>query len=225
LDYGTPIQSLLSTINPNAAQNVFANFVGYGPYNFYALFAPTGSNTYCDTAFILDLHTRQWYVWKFADQMLTSIFYFSLKGTPRWLTFSADGTCRYFDPTLVMDKQGEGDQASIVTQIQTSWLSFGDPALRKLVNSLEVLTVDPNMTITVEAAQTTSDFNSPKVLVSNSPLTQDIFGQFKVMLTTQDTLSRFFRVTFNTSSNAITSTVNDNLLELFSASFVPLNRI
>jgi len=224
-DVGTPIQALLNTVNPDAATKSFGTFVGYGPYNFYVIMCPTGSNTNCDTAFVFDLHTNRWYVWKFADKMLTDIFYFNLGGIPRWLLFSDDGTCRYVDPTLVVDKQSEDDATDITVTLQTSWLHFGDPSMRKLLNSIEVLSSDPDITVTLEAAQTQADFDNPTVLLDDVPFTTDIFGQMKAMCVTSNTLARFFRITFSSTSDAVTSKVTDNILDYFSIVFYPLNRV
>ena len=224
-DVGTPVQAILNSTNVSVAQNaVFANFVGYGAYNYYALFLPTGVNTTASTALIFDLHTNKWYVWQFPDGMLSSIFYFSLPGIPRWLAFSADGTCRYFDPTIVVDKQSEGDATPITSQIQTSWLTFGDQTMFKVLNNVSVLTADPNMTLTVEAAQNQSDFLAPTTLVNNVMFTPDIFNSLKVMLVGQDTTAKYFRLTFTSTSNAVTSLVTDDILDNFSISFKPISR-
>jgi hypothetical protein len=225
MDVGTPIQDQLNNINQSAAQNCFSNFVSYGPYNLYVMFAPTGSNTTgCDTAFVFDLHTRKWYVWQFADNFLSGVFYFNLEGIPRWMIYSTDGTIRYVDPTLVVDKQSEGDATAVTTTIQTVWMGFTDIALRKVLNNIEVMTSDPNLTVTVEAAQNDADFKNPTVLVSNAPLVADIFGGLKAQLIGYDTLAKFFRVTFKTTSSSVTSTPADRVLSYFSAVLQPINR-
>jgi hypothetical protein len=224
-DVGTGIQSLLNTINPAAVDLIsFANVVSFGPYTFYALFAPTGTSTVCDTCFLFDMHMRQWYVWKFADPMLTGLYYFNLEGVPRWLVWSSDGSIRLVDPTKVVDKQGEVDQAAITSTIQTSWMAFGEPNMHKLLNSLELMTSDPNILVTVEASQSDGGFTNPVKVVDSVHLTQDILGLLKVFFVGSDVNARHFRFTF-TSSSTTSSLATDRILSYLSAVVAPVNRI
>ncbi len=224
IDAGLSIQSTLNTINPSAVNNVWATAVSYGPYNFYILALPTGSNTDPNTMCIYDLHLNQWYIWNFAEKMLCGMFYVSLSGVPRWLQFSADGTCRYVDPTVVMDKSGDGDAAGIASTIRTPWLHLGDPTAHKILNEIEVLTTDTTMLVSVEGASTNADFNSPHVVVSGASLIPNQFGQLKTFLAGLATLDRFYRFTF-TSTSTIASLITDVLLGYFSIEAQSLHRL
>jgi hypothetical protein len=167
---------------------------------------------------------RQWYVWKFADPMLTGLYYFNLEGVPRWLVWSSDGSIRLVDPTKVVDKQGEVDQAAITSTIQTSWMAFGEPNMHKLLNSLELMTSDPNILVTVEASQSDGGFTNPVKVVDSVHLTQDILGLLKVFFVGSDVNARHFRFTF-TSSSTTSSLATDRILSYLSAVVAPVNRI
>jgi hypothetical protein len=224
-DVGKAVQTTLNSINPAAAKSSFANFVGYGAYNFYVLQIPTGVNTACDTALVFDTHLQKWYVWQFADKTTGGIFYITLGGVPRWMFFSADGTIRYVDPTLVVDKQTEIDATNIPTTIQTTWLHLGDATLRKLLNEIEVMTIDTSMTVTIEGAENASDFITPITIVTNASLIPTQFGPLKTFLVGLDSRSRYYRFTFSSTSSVAISKVTDVLLGYYSVNVLPLNRL
>jgi len=224
-DIGKGVQTILNTINTSASTNSFANFVGYGAYNFYVLQIPTGTNTACDTALVFDTHLQKWYVWQFADKMTAGIFYITLGGLPRWMLFSADGTIRYVDPTLVVDKQTESDATNITTTIQTTWLHLGDATLRKLLNEIEVMTNDLSLTVTIEGAENAADFQSPINIVTGASLIPTQFGPLKTFLVGLDSRSRYYRFTFSSTSSVTISKVTDVLLGYYSVNVLPLNRL
>lgn len=224
-DVGTPIQTTLNSINQSAAQKCWGQFLGYGPYNFYVLAIPTGTNTEPDTLCIYDLHLRKWFIWKPADTCISSLYYVNLSGFPRFMMFTSDGTIRYMDPTLVADKQGEVDVAVINTLLQTSWLHLGDPTMRKVLNEIEVMTFDTGLLVTVEGAESAQDFLAPKVLLNNSPLTASQFGPLKAYMVGSDSRGRFYRFTFSSTSQVGRSAVTDTLLDYFSVNVLPMNRI
>ena len=211
IDAGLPIQSTLNTINQAAIDNAWAASISYGPYNFYALAIPTGVNTNPNTLCVYDLHLNQWYIWNFADKMLCGLFYVSLSGVPRWITFSDDGTCRYVDPLVVVDRSGDGDAVGITSTIRTTWLHLGDPTARKVLNEIELLTTDTLMKVTIEGASTNAEFNSPHVVVSNASLIPSQFGELKVYLAGLPTVDRFYRFTF-TSTSTVASLITDIIL-------------
>ena len=224
INAGLSIQSTLKTINPSAVNNIWATSVSYGPYNFYVVALPTGSNTNPDTLCVYDVHINQWFIWNFAESMLCGLFYVSLSGVPRWLMFSADGTCRYVDPLVVVDKSGDGDAAGITSSVRTTWLHLGDPTTHKILNEIEALTTDTLMTVTVEGASTNANFNSPHVVVSGVSLISNQFGQLKTFLAGRTTVDRFYRFTF-ASTSTIASAITDILLGYFSIEAQAIHRL
>jgi hypothetical protein len=224
IDAGVVIQSTLNTINQAAINNSWAASISYGPYNFYVLGIPTGTNTDPNTLCVYDLHLNQWYVWNFVDKMLCGLFYVSLSGVPRWLMFSDEGTCRYVDPLVVVDRSGDGDATGITTTIRTTWLHLGDPTARKILNEIELLTTDTAMKVTVEGATTNAEFNSPHIVVSNASLVPSQFGELKVYLAGLPAIDRFYRFTF-TSTSKVSSLISDVILGYSSVEAQLVHRI
>lgn len=225
-DVGTSIQATLNTINPAAVNNCWAESITYGPYNFYVLAIATGSNTDPDTVCVYDLHLRKWYIWQFADSFISGIFYINIAGIPRWLVVDNAGHVRFIDQLGVVDRELSTETAVAITStIRTTWLELGDPSLRKTMNEIEVATSDTAMLVTIEGASTQADFTTPNIIVSNKPLTLNIFGQLKVFLSGFPAIYRYYRFTFTSVSSLATSAVTDVILGYFSAEVLPLNRI
>ena len=223
-DVGTPIQSTLNTINPAATQACWAQSVTYGPYNFYVLALATGNNTAPDTLCVFEMHLHKWYVWQFADNFLSGLFYVSLNGVPRWLMVDTNGNVRFVDTTVVTDRSTD-TPVPITSTLRTTWLHFGDASMRKTLNEIELDTSMTGTLVTVEGATNTSDFTNPNIIATNLPLTANIFGQLKVFLSGLPIIYRFYRFTFTSASSASTSLTSDVLLGYFSAEILPLNRI
>ncbi len=225
-DVGTSIQSTLNTINIAATSVAWAESITYGAYNFYILAIPTGVNTTPDTWCVYDMHLRKWYLWTFSQLASCGIFYFSLAGIARFLIVTSDGLVKFIDPAQVQDIiNNTGPVTSpIVTTIRTGWLHMGDPAMRKTLNEIEVVTSDTGMLITLEGASTASDFQNPNLIFSNLPLTTNIFGQLKTFTSGYPSIYRFYRFTF-TSTSSVSSSLTDVILGYFSAEVLPLNRI
>jgi hypothetical protein len=141
------------------------------------------------------------------------------------MLFSADGTIRYVDPTLVVDKQTESDATNITTTIQTTWLHLGDATLRKLLNEIEVMTNDLSLTVTIEGAENAADFQSPINIVTGASLIPTQFGPLKTFLVGLDSRSRYYRFTFSSTSSVTISKVTDVLLGYYSVNVLPLNRL
>lgn len=221
---GTPINPILATINQSALNSCWAAMVSNGPYNFYMLAIPTGTNTVADTFCVYDMRLRQWYVWQFADQFLSGMFYVSLSGTPRWVFCDASGNLRLIDPTATYDRQGDATQTAITSTVQTTWLNLGDPNVRKALNQLEIETVDPALTVTVEGASTNADFKTPHTVVTNAPLVTSALGPYIVPVAGYAAIDRHYRFTINSTSGQ-TSTPSDVILGFFSADLVPIHRI
>lgn len=215
VDVGTPIQDLLEDINPAAIGASHAVYFSAGRYALYMLFIATGTNTVPDTICVYSLSDKRWYVWKFADAIATSLFNVTASGATQLLIADSDGQLFVLDSTLRTD----AGQAIPVTA-RTVWLQFGDASRRKLLNEIEVLTEDFSaMRITVEGATTTLEFDSPKVVKTNGVLQQNALGTWKLFLATCPALSRYYRLTFS-STSAI-----DTFLDSYNLEGVLTNRI
>jgi hypothetical protein len=225
-DVGTAIQTTLNNINPAAVNNAWAQSITLGPYNFYALAIPTGTNTTPDTMCVYEMHLKKWFIWQFADNFISGLFYISLNGTPRWLMVDANGNIRVIDQAGVVDRATDvSGPVSITSTFRTTWLNLGDASTRKTLNEIELGTSATGMLVTIEGATNQAEFTSPNVIASNLPLTQNIFGQLKVFLSGFQSIYRYYRFTFSTTSSASTSLPSDVLLGYFSAEVFPLNRI
>lgn len=204
-DVGTQIQSTLNSINPNALGAAWAVMVSNGPYNFYMLAIPTGSNTVPDTFCVYDMRLRKWYIWQFADQFLSGIFYINLSGIPRWIFVDSTGTVRVVNSTDTLDRATDSSPQNITSAVQTSWLDMGDAQLRKTLNEIEVLTDDPNMTVSAYGASALSDLESPSItLVNGANLTTSLFGngdEYKVYLAGTQAIDRFYKFKFQSVSS------------------------
>lgn len=223
-DVGTPILPILKTINPAALNNTWAVMVSNGPYNLYMLALPTGTNTAADTFCVYDMRLRKWFVWQFADQFLSGVFYVTLTGILRWVFCDANGNIRLIDPTTTYDRQGDSTQSAITSTIQTTWLNLGDPNIRKTLNQLEVETVDSALTVTVEGASTSAQFATPNAVVTNAPLVASALGPYIVPIAGNPAIDRHYRMTF-TSTSGGSSTPTDVLLGYLTADVLPIHRV
>lgn len=223
---GTPIQSTLNSINTNAINACWGIYAENGPYNFYILAIPTGTNNVPDTLCIYDMHVRRWYIWTCADQFAAGIYYVNLAGIARWIVSDQSGNIRYFDPSFVTDRQTDPTNGAIGIQstMRTSWLAMGDPAIRKVLNELELQTSVPNMAITVEGATKPSLFSTPNSLVAGANPITSPFGDQKVYLAGYAALDRFYRITMISTSSLGTSQPSDTFLGYYSVEVLPLHK-
>jgi hypothetical protein len=61
------------------------------------------------------------------------------------------------------------------------------------------------MTVTIEGASTSQDFDSPLTVVSGKSLVLSPFGQYKVYLATTTSKYRYYRLTFSSTSTSVGS--------------------
>jgi len=224
-DIGTPIQNILSSINISAVDSAWATFGSYGPYGFYILAIPTGINTIPDTMCVYDMRMKKWFIWQAADLALCGLYYISLGGTSRIIFCDSNGYIRVFDPTTSQDRATESTAQGITSTIQTTWLDLGDPMLRKLINEIETYSTDPNITVTLEgASQDANGFLTPVAAVTNAQLIPNLFGQLKTPTAGTVTTSRYYRLTWSTTSTGV-SLPSDVILGSYSLEVVPLARI
>ena len=218
-DIGHPIQTTLNTINTNVAQSTaWAMFVSNGQFDLYVLAIPTGISTVNNTVCVFDLRARQWFIWQLADNISTGVFNINASGIPQWIFSANTGVVYKTAPNIYNDRYG-GVPTPYTVTAQTSWLSIYEDSFRKLLNEMEVMTGDANLLVTVEGANTLADFTAPITLLSNAPLTLGIFGEYKAMLAASPSKSRWYRLTFTSSSTI------QNILSGYNIEAIPLNQV
>lgn len=246
-DAGEPIQNVLDTINPDFAQNSHAAFFSQGPYDVFVLAIPTGNNIYCDTHLVFDLRTQQWQVWQPSDQSTAMLFNVTDAGKTQWL-FSTSVASQFvsttdtayvlqYSSTVTQDRVGVvggggpfGSQfmlggglvsstgTDFTSVAQTSWLDLGSPTFRKLLNELEIVG-DSGALLTVEGADTQSDFATPEVIVQDASLVPDLFGRLRLPLAGLPTRKRYYRFTFKSTGPS------QDMLDSYSIYIIPLSTI
>lgn len=201
-DIGAPIQDLLLTINPQGQSNCVAMAVSDGEYDLYMLAIPTGTNTDPNVVCVYNLKTKTWAIWYPTDPVVGMHFNINASGMPQKI-FGSNGTYKHlflFDRSYSQDRTNLA-ATNFTATVRTTWLSFDNPDSRKVLNEIEVLTQDPGMAVSVEAASTVQDFLNPLTVVSNAPLVLSPFGQYKAYLASSTAKSRFYRFTFTSYRN------------------------
>jgi hypothetical protein len=224
---GTPIQTILSTINQSAINNCFAVTSQLGAYNFYMLFLCTGNNIIPDTICVYEMHLKKWQIWKCADTFLSGIYYVSLFGVPRLIINDSLGTIRNFDPSFQMDRSTDAIPVPIVSTMTSAWLNMGDPMTRKALNEMELGTIDPLILVSVQGATEQANFlpGAPthKLVTNVSPI-RNLYGNYKVMLAGTESKDRTYQYTIQSTSTP-SSLPGDVILANFTFEVIPLNRI
>jgi hypothetical protein len=107
------------------------------------------------------------------------------------------------------DASGDGT-VPITSTIQTAWIGGATPDVRKLLNELELIGPNPNLTVNLDG---TLDFRTITNLVSGASPVQTPFGQMKVYFNNIATNYKYYRLTFNCVSAANTTLLNGFALE------------
>ena len=222
-DVGLTIQTTLNTINKDAEQNCWACFLNDGPYNYYMLAIPTGSNTDPDTLCVFDTRIKEWFIWQLADNVDIGLFYFNLFGVPRWFFMDGNGVPRLFDKTTFEDRSGDTTPVPIDHTIQTTWLDIGDGNARKAINEIELITTITGSLVSLDGATTSAEFTSPISVLSGSSLIQDILGDWKVFPVGASAKSRYYRITI-TGASTSGSAVTDELLGGLILEIMPIHK-
>ena len=205
-DVGTPIQDVLNSINPAANANVYAQYYALGAFNLYVLALPTGVNTDPDTLCVFDLKTRKWFVWFPTDQVTSLLYNINASGIPQiifWSSAIAASRGYKFVPGLVQDRVGN-TPLNFTCTMRTSWLSFDDPALRKVLNWAQINSEDTAITMTIEGASTALQFATPNIVVSNAGFKTSPFGDLTMYLAGKKTRDRYYRFTFQSAGQFVT---------------------
>lgn len=204
LDIGGKIQNQLATINPAAAANCCATYFGDKEYDLYVLAVPTGSNTDPDTLFVYNLRAATWSSWFLADPCTAMLYNIAATGLPQFW-FTSNGTYKklwQFGRSLSQDRTGVAG-ANIIPTVRTSWLGFNNNTMRHSLNSIEVLTGDTGLAVTIDQGSTVQDFNSPPTpVVSGAVVALDPFGEYWVPLAGKQSRERMYRFTFVGTGNS-----------------------
>lgn len=222
LDIGHPIQDVLNSINPLAAQNSHAMFVQQGPYDLYIIAIPTGSNTYCDTHCVFDMRSQQWIIWQPAAQSTSMLFNITATGIPQWLFAAWNGVYNYvfqYNSASTQDLTSSDAQVNFTSTAKTSWLHLGSPTTRKVLDELEIVG-DPSSLVSVSGASTQGDFNSPRVIVSSVNPVLSPFQNYKVYLSGRTSRDRYYQLMFQSLTPS-----DQTLLNSFALRATPWNTL
>lgn len=200
-DIGTPIQDILSSVNPSAIGSIWAQFFSRQEFDLYLLAIPTGNNTTPDTLCIYDLRTQRWFIWKLTDLMSFGLMNVTSSGVTQWLFAASTGKLYQMLPSLTQDRVSD-TPVSYSANAKTVWLHLGRPTEIKTLNEIEVITADSGMLVTVAGASTSAQAQTPLAVVTNAPLVLSPRGFLKTYLAAQTSKSRYYQFTF-TSSNGI----------------------
>lgn len=213
-DVGTPVQDILNTINPDAVSMAHATYASNGPYDVYILAIPTGTNTTCDTHLIFDIRTQMWMFWVPTDPSTAIHFNINANGNPQWL-FANPQFIYEYSPLFAQDRVGQ-TPVSYISVAQTSWMDMGFPTFRKLLNEIEV-TGDPTLTITLQGANTQSDFTNNNVLLQGASVAPTTAGTYKLFLATIASAYKRYRFSFSSTGP------QQNFLDGYNIYVIPLN--
>lgn len=213
-DVGMPIQDVLNSINPSAAQTIHAAFVSQGPSDYYMLYLPTGSATAPNTICVFNLRAKKWCIWNPTDDITSSLFNISGQGIPQWLFTSSDGNIYFWDNSINLDRNGNTPVGYAVT-IQTVWLDMDDYNIRKFVNQIIPTTADQaSLTVAVNGASNELDFNTPLQVIPATTVTPasiptDVF----VPLASGPSHNRAFQFTFVSPPSTIKNVLTGFAIE------------
>lgn len=229
-DISPPIQGsaftsgYLNSINQSAAVAACrAEIFTSGPYDFYFLLIPTGSNTIADTILVFNIKTQQWFRWLTPEKINSILFNVTAAGVPQLIFASDDSDWHRFGtgiagvPLLTQDFPG-GVATNITTTVQTSWLDLGDSGMRKSLNNLDVGTADTALTVNIEAASTLQDFASPPTIISGRGLTSNAYSDYRMFPIGNKFRKHFYRYTFNSSSQDV------EVLDRFAQEVFPVHK-
>lgn len=216
-DIGWPVQDILNNLQPNAVSLAHAMFVADGEFDLYILAVPVNSTTACDYHLVYDIKNKLWFVWQPTIGSQGMLYNISASGTPQWLFLA--GPSGGFNFLYQYQPQVLSDNGTIFpASAQTSWMHFGVPTKRKLLDDLEVIG-DPAMTITIEGASAQGDFSTPNPVVTNTTLSTSPFGQQKVYLAGTKCNDRYYRMTFTSVNSYL------DFLDAYNLRIIPFNAL
>ena len=199
----------LKDINQAAAASACrAEIFTSGPYDFYLLAIPTGSNTVADTLLVFNIKSQKWFRWLLPDKTESLLFNVTADGVPQ-LLFAADSNSIYRFGTGIagitletQDRVGN-TPVNISTTVQTVWLALGEPLMRKSLNNLMVITGDDALTTSVYAATSAAEFVTPGTVTSARTITKDAWNEYRFFLAGSEARKRFYQYSFSSASTDV----------------------
>jgi len=187
----------------------------------------------CDTLCVYDVIRKRWFIWKptetdtaaaspgfgiLAQCFLQDVtnrrteWLFSTKnGSPidgrvyRWFTTATE----LATANDLRDRNTDGETpVTYAVTIKTVWLDWNLAQVSKFLNSLELMTNDTALTVTIEGASTQADFDSPITVLSATAVTANPFGQYSVGVAALETHYRFYRFTFTSPAGTTRELLN-----------------
>lgn len=210
VEVGKPIYPILEAYSISHIQST-----SYGPYSFTIFSVDTGLGLMW---MIYDQKTGAWYEWQRQHGAATTnppvplLTYTLESGVERVFvmvggTSTVSNDLMYFDPLNATDAALTGQGAlNIPWSIETSWINLQDTASTCVLNELEVWSDDTNTNVTVQRANTPSDFGSP-IGVKTGALVAGPLGTQKFYLAGSNSVGRYHKAIFFTNTGTGLSTV------------------
>lgn len=235
-EIGKYIYPLLGGATPVQVQSV-----SYGPYSL-AIYSLNTTNSW--KYFIYDTKEGGWYSWT-RDLSSMGGGFFTLNSQPILSYTDSSGISRiytgaflhkgatdasflvYFEPTQFFDAA----LGSVLTQntinydIRTGWLDMGDSTAFKVINDMEVWSLDVPLQVSAYGLSHLDSFGS-EVLLKTGSLVTGPMGMKKFYLAGTDTANRYFSFRFFSTVPIATSPITTNpVLQQFNVEHFPQVRI
>lgn len=218
-DIGGPVQDVLNNIPLTQLHLVRVTFFSRGAFELCAVqFAQGGVSSGNDTWLVFDMRNQTWVQWNLTAQTVASQFRFTQSGQPQWLFFDA---LHLFSIAQMAPTYIDDSGTAFTSTIQSVWWHFGMPADRKWLNEVEIITSDPNMTVSLDGATTALDFETPNNIVASAPLVLDPFGSYKVYFAGHGEHYRFYRIILSSTN----SSIPESLLETINFEIIPIHKL
>jgi hypothetical protein len=223
---GTHITDILNSIPQSGGTNPLnphAMFVSQGPADYYMLNIPL--NVGPAVIAVYYVRTQKWFIWQPSDVPMASLFFIDANGNPRWLFTSQAGPI-YEWVTSVTAAGANKFQDRInntpfpySVSIQTSWMDFGDPNLRKGINQLLYTGASTPLRVSLSGAITDADLNSPTTIFFQVPTVIGPLQDNFVPIAGFATQHRWYQLTLFDQLST-----NDRVLDRFSFEVIPIFR-
>ena len=218
-----PMKLEMDAIPEAYLSNARVKYGGYEGYNLAFIAVPETTSNIPTLLLIYNLDTGQLVRWRFpASQQITAMHFWNNPTTslPQILWCNADGTMFRFDVSATQDRTSADALTSFTSSLTGAWLDFGAPHVRKFLQELEV--DGSNLSISIDAASKSSEFDSPASIVSAASVTTSPFGEDKIYLAGKNTKDRFYRLKFSISADVLSSVA---VLRSYYFAAVPLHSL
>lgn len=220
-DVGLPVYPIVNKWDNSYEDHAKMTSFSYGPYNLAVLsFKPLNGNP---EYLVFDTKLRQWFRWTTPYNQVDSFVYEHPETGYRALFFideNGDGNVNYrsFDANVALDLT-----APIPYSIQSAWLDFGLTNTLKVINQLDIVTDDPNQTVTIYGARTRLDFDNP-ILLKSGQMALGPFGTYKFYSAGAATAARYFSFKFSNSSGT-GSAPTPTVLDAYEVEYQPMTQV